>query len=81
MKDDWEKHRSKRQYITPQEIDLVREWYLAGMTSYDVARELKCASRSIRARFAKLRQEGLRRPGDPVPVVDRRYRGSFEVSE
>ena len=80
MKDDWEKHRSKRQYITPQEIDLVREWYLAGMTSYEVARELGCASRSIRAHYVKFRDAGIRRNGDPVPVVDRRYRCSFEVS-
>lgn len=79
MKDDWHKPRTKRQHLTPQEVDLAREWYAAGMTSYDVARELKCASRSIRARFVKFRQEGTRRRGDPVPAIDRRYRGSFEV--
>lgn len=80
MKDDWNKHRTKGQRLTAREVAFVREEYIARRSSYEVARELGCASRSIRVHFVKFRDAGIRRNGDLVPVVDRRYRCSFEVS-
>jgi len=79
MKETWRKHRSKGHRLTAREVAFVREEYIARRSSYEVARELGCASRSIRAHYVKFRDAGIRRNGDPVPVVDRRYRGSFEV--
>jgi hypothetical protein len=81
VKDDWNKYRTKGQRLTARDVEFIREEYIARRSSYEVARELGCASRSIRAHYVKLRDAGIRRNGDPVPAVDRRYRGSFEVSE
>lgn len=79
-RDDWHKPRTKGQFLTAREVAFVREEYAARTPARDVARELRCATRSIKAHYTKFKRAGIRRVGDPVPVADRFYKSSFEVS-
>lgn len=80
MKDDWHKPRTHGQFLNSREVAFIKEEYRVRTPARDVARHLQCATRSIKAHYTKFRRDGVRRVGDPVPVVDRRYKSSFEVS-
>jgi len=80
MKDDWHKPRTKGQPLNAREVEMVREGYVRRTPAREIARQLQCATRSIKAHYTKFKRQGVRRHGDPVPAVDRRYRSSFEVS-
>lgn len=85
-RDDWEVTRSHGEHLDEQEIAFVGESFLSGRSAVYVARHLKCASRSINARYRLLREDGLvpraflARLTRPKPVKqDRFYKSNFEL--
>lgn len=82
--DDWEKPRSKGTHLTEDEIAAVKLAFQNGRHIRDVARELKCASRTITKYYGLLRAEGA--PQTPtrrkptVPRSSRFYQSNFEPS-
>jgi len=84
--DDWEKPRSHGQRFTEAECDLVRNAFYADRPARDVARELKCATRTINFRYALLRCETpVRHRTKPRTVrkkIDKEsrfYKSNFEL--
>lgn len=53
-KDDWDRPRSKSQHLTPAEVQLIEDGFAAKRHPRDVARELKCATRTVYGYFAAL---------------------------
>lgn len=54
-KDDWERPRNTGQHLTPDEVRVIRDGFAAKRKPSDIARELKCASRTVYAHFAVLK--------------------------
>lgn len=81
-RDDWEKPRSKGTHLTDDELVIVREGYRTNRGIKDVARELKCSSRTITKYYGLFGAEGLRRGSErPVhrqPNKARFYTSNFE---
>jgi hypothetical protein len=63
-KDDWHKPRTQGNHLTADEIELIRAAFKAGRKPSVIARELKCASRTVSKYYQQFRR------GD-VPVVKR----------
>lgn len=87
--DQWRKPRSNGNHFTEDEINKVWAAYKANRAPKDIARELKCSSRSINRYYSMIR-EGRNflcsKPRKVVPVievrrvpVDRFYHGSFDL--
>lgn len=83
--DDWNKPRSHGQHLSEADHAVVRQGFRAGRTAKEVARELKCASRTINIHYGLLRAEGsTRRQIKPAPArtkIDKEsrfYKSSFE---
>ncbi len=82
-RDDWEKPRSRSMHLTEDEIAFIREGYRAGRSIRDVARSLKCSSRTVVKHYGFLTASGIPR-GEEKPTVSvpprktRFYTSSFE---
>lgn len=79
-KDDWSKPRGNGTHLTSDEIANVRRWFREGRSANDIARELKCSTRSIQARFQKFREDGMvsgSGAGKTKHLPDRHYRSAF----
>lgn len=46
MRDDWQKPRTRQQYLTGDDIRALRVAFNCGVKPRDVARSLQCASRT-----------------------------------
>ncbi|MBR0868893.1 helix-turn-helix domain-containing protein [Bradyrhizobium tropiciagri] len=81
LKDDWKKPRSKGNHLTDAEIAQIKEAYKAGRTSRDIARELKCASRTTSKYYGFFEAEGVKKHSEsrPTPPGPRFYKSSFEL--
>lgn len=53
-RDDWEYARTRQQHFDEAELALIREAFTAGIKAQVIARQLKCSTRAIQARYAKL---------------------------
>lgn len=80
MKDTWHKPRTHGQFLKAREVALVRDGYVRRIPAREIAWQLQCATRSIKAHYSKFKKAGVRRVGDPVPAVERHYTSTFEVS-
>jgi hypothetical protein len=61
-KDDWEKvPRKGSAHFTEAEIETMKAGYRNGRPARDVARELKCSSRSVVERYRAWRQAGMKK--------------------
>lgn len=54
-KDDWVKPRGTGNFLTPEEINLLRISFKAGHSSREAARAIKCASRTASKYYAQFR--------------------------
>lgn len=66
--DDWEKPRSKGTGLTTEEIGLIRLAYKAGRDYRDIARELKCASRTTSKYYGFFTAEGVQKDKRSIPL-------------
>lgn len=65
-KDDWVKPRSRGQHLCEDEIATIKHGYRNGRTVRDLARELKCSSRTVAKYYGFFREEGARRSACPA---------------
>lgn len=92
-KDDWERPRSKGQHFTPAEMRVIEDGFAAKRRPRDVARELRCATRTVYGHFAalagtpnkffprkKVRKQSMQ--GRPMPALgaSRFYKSEFVPS-
>lgn len=77
--DDWIKTRSNGVHLTEDEIAGVKRSFVAGEKIYDVAKRLKCSSRTIVKYYGFFRAEGVREKPAKRPLADRHYKSSFEL--
>lgn len=84
--DDWEKPRTHGEHFTEAEIAVIREGFRTDRRARDVARELKCATRTINLHYGLLRCEvPIRHRLKPRPQrkkIDRDsrfYKSNFEL--
>ncbi len=80
-RDEWEKPRSKGVHLTSDEIALVKVGFAAKRTIQDVARELKCSSRTVSKYYGWFRAEGVPQGGrkHSAALPARHYKSSFEL--
>lgn len=78
--DDWDKPRSRGTHLSDAEIELVKRAYRDERKIRDVARELKCASRTVSKYYGFFREEGVRTKSTPAKPVrgPRYYTSNFE---
>lgn len=80
MTDDWSKPRGRHDHFSKGEIAYLRQAYKEGILPKVVARELRCATRTVNVWFANFRAEGVpKEPGSsdqirPRPRNGRSYR-------
>jgi hypothetical protein len=86
-RDDWIKTRSRGNHLTEAEKVFIKEQFVRGRRSRDVARELQCSSRIVSKYYGFFRAQGVpigarRAPApeaNPLPPRSRFYRSSFEL--
>ena len=80
--DDWEKTRFNGKHLTPEEVGIIRKGFKEGRDVRAIARELKCASRTVTRYYELFMAEGVSRKkaGPTVPRPSRFYRSNFEPS-
>jgi hypothetical protein len=76
--DNWEKPRNRGTGLTAEEKDVIRAAFRLGRKAKDVARELKCATRTVHKYY---NQVGTEQPPQRVraPLPDRFYKSNFEL--
>jgi hypothetical protein len=85
IKDDWEKPRSRQDYLTEDEIERLREAFDAGHKTCDIAGELNCSTRIAAKYYAQFRGTPLqrgrpkRRPASSPDRPSRFYKSNFEL--
>lgn len=90
QKEDWEKPRSRSVHLTTEEIAKVKIGFNCGRKPFDVARDLKCAARTISRYYETFRGNGrpkkykpkmveVEQPRIPAPPQDRFYKSNFEI--
>ena len=79
-RDDWAKPRSHGTKLTEAEIAKIKAAYRAGRAVRDIARELKCASRTVSKYYGFFSAEGVvktpERPKRKLP--ERHYKSNFD---
>jgi DNA-binding Lrp family transcriptional regulator len=80
-KDDWEKiPRKGSAHFTEAEIETMKAGYRNSRPARDVARELKCSSRSVIERYRAWRQAGMKkRETRTIDRAARFYTSTFAV--
>jgi hypothetical protein len=51
----WTKPRAPHERLLPEEIDFIRDGFLAGRTRYDVAQDLRCSCRVVSKYYRRIR--------------------------
>jgi IS30 family transposase len=64
-KDDWEKTRTAGVHLSADEVAKIEAGFKVGRGYREVARELKCASRTVSRHYEMLRTEGIDCPRPP----------------
>jgi hypothetical protein len=77
--DDWEKRRTNGQCLNADEVRIVEDGYRIGRSAREVARDLKCATRTINARYDRMRGGPSRRTRGPGNTVAKETRPSPEA--
>lgn len=88
-KDDWEKPRPRHVHFTAEEEAVVMAAFKANRPAREVARELKCATRTIHMRYRIMRGDpvvrGHRTLGTrvvqrrPALLPERHYKSDFNI--
>lgn len=87
--DDWKKPRGHGEHLTSDEKEFIAEGFRKGRTARDVARDLKCASRTVQIYYRAMKGDTspkrarikvIERPKAPPPDRAKRfYRSNFEI--
>jgi hypothetical protein len=79
-KDDWEKPRSHGTALTEGEMAYIKREMMGGRSAHDVAKELRCATRTVDRHFAAFRtEESKHREPRRRVAQDRFYKSNFEL--
>lgn len=85
--EDWVKPRGKAQHFTKEELEKIKNCFLAGKTAYETAREMLSSTVTIRRHFCQFMKEGLQKGGalgrpkhSPANYTARLYKPNWEIS-
>lgn len=87
--DRWRKPRSNGDHLSNEEVELIRKGYRQGRSSFDIARELQCSTRTVDKYFVIFRSgcdvnarhravQSLQRTPKQV-LQSRFYKGNFKL--
>lgn len=87
--DNWEKPRGHHEHFTNAELEAIGKGLRDGIPAKDMARKLKCTTRSVQIRYRQLRGETTQHfryrkaaPRPKAPPADRasrHYKSNFEL--